>query len=69
MRVKINLDTDGAAARLVGLATSIPEVVTLTDGSGMTVSAKSLLGALYARFDFREIWLETEKDHFMLFKE
>ena len=69
MRIKINLDTDSAAARLVGLATSLEEKVILTDGAGMRASAKSMLGALYAAFDFTEIWLETENDHYLLFKE
>ena len=69
MRIKINLDTDSAAARLVGIATSLGEKVILTDGAGMRVSAKSMLGALYAAFDFTEIWLETENDHYLLFKE
>ena len=69
MRIKIFLDTDSAASRLVGLASKITEPVYLTDGANMCVSAKSLLGTLCARFDFSEIWLETENDHFFLFKD
>ena len=69
MKIKINIDTQSAVARLVGLATSLNEDVILTDGSGMRVSAKSILGATYAAFDFREVWLETEKDYFMMFKD
>lgn len=69
MRIKINLDTDSAAARLVSLATGLQEQVVLTDGSGMRVSAKSMLGAIYAAFDFNEVWLETENDHYLLFKD
>ena len=69
MKLKISLDTDSAAVRLVGLATSLQEQVTLTDGAGMVVSAKSLLGTMYARFDFSQIWLETENEHYFLFKD
>jgi len=69
MRVKINIDTDSAAARLVGIATKLNEKVVLTDGAHMRVSAKSLLGALYAQFDFNEIWLETENEHYFEFKD
>lgn len=69
MRIKINLDTDSAAVRLVGLATTLNEKVLLTDGAGMVVAAKSLLGTTYAKFEFTEIWLETENDHYMLFKD
>ena len=69
MKIKINIDTQTAAARLVELATSLKEQVYLTDGKEMRISAKSMLGALYAYFDFTEVWLETEKDHYLMFKE
>ena len=69
MKLKIRLDTQTEATRLVGLATSLTERVTLTDGTGMVVSAKSMLGAIYAAFDFTEVWLETENEHYYLFKD
>lgn len=69
MKIKINLDTDSAAARLVALAESLEEPVYLHDGANMRVTAKSLLGTLCAKFDFNEIWLETENDHYSLFEE
>lgn len=69
MKTKIRLDTQDAAARLVGLATSLSSPVYLTDGAGIRVSAKSMLGTLYAKFDFTEIWLETEGEHYFLFKD
>lgn len=69
MRVKINIDTQRAAYTLVGLATGLQENVYLTDGKKLRVSAKSLLGALHAAFDFNEVWLETENEHYFLFKD
>lgn len=69
MKTKIRLDTQDAAARLVNLATSLNSPVYLTDGAGIRVSAKSMLGTLYAKFDFTEIWLETEGEHYFLFKD
>lgn len=69
MRLKIRIDTDQDAIRLVNIASQINERITLTDGTGMTVAAKSLLGTMYARFEFTEIWLETENEHFMAFKD
>lgn len=69
MKLKIRLDTDSAAVRLVGLASQLQERVTLTDGAGMTVAAKSLLGTMYAKFEFTEIWLETENEHYFMFKD
>ena len=69
MKMKINLDTYSAAVRFSGIATQLAEEVHLTDGANMRVSAKSIMGALYATFDFNEIWLETENEHYNLFKE
>jgi hypothetical protein len=69
MKIKINLDTDTSAMRLVDLASKLNERVVLTDGNGMTVAAKSLLGTMYAKFEFTEIWLETENDHYFMFKD
>ena len=69
MRIKINLDTQSAATRLVELASDLNEPVYLTDGAHIRVSAKSLLGATYAAFDFSEIWLESKQDHYTLFKD
>lgn len=69
MRLKIRLDTDSDAVKLVGIASQLNENITLTDGNGLCVSAKSLLGTMYVRFEFNEIWLETENEHFFDFKD
>ena len=69
MRLKIRLDTDSDAVKLVGIASGIKENITLTDGNGLCVSAKSLLGTMYVRFEFSEIWLETENEHYHMFRE
>ena len=69
MKRKINLDTEKAAIKFVNMATSLEKPVYLTDGSNVRVSAKSLLGVLYATFDFTEIWLETEDTYYLVFKE
>ena len=69
MRIKIRLDTQTEVYDLVGLATGLSESVYLTDGANVRVSAKSILGTMYAKFDFTEIWLETENEHYFLFKD
>ena len=69
MKVKINIDTASAASRLVSLAASLEEDLYLTDGADMRVTAKSLLFAMCVRFDFNEIWLETENDYYFIFKD
>lgn len=69
MRFKIRIDTDSDAIRLVNAASQLKERIILTDGAGMVVAAKSLLGAMYAKFEFNEIWLESENDHYYIFKD
>lgn len=68
MRMKIRLDTANDAAKLVTIAEQIPEEIHLTDGRGMRVSAKSLLGALCAAFDFTEIYLESDNNFYFYFR-
>lgn len=69
MKLKIRIDTDSDAVKLVGIASKLKENITLTDGNGLCVSAKSLLGTMYVRFEFNEIWLETENEHYFDFKD
>lgn len=69
MRYQIDLTTQEQARRLVEIASRQTRPVYLTDGSNMRVSANSLLGVLYATFDFTEVWLESEVDYYFAFKE
>ena len=69
MRIKIRLDTDSSLQGLVDTCEKLDERCTLTDGNGLTVNAKSILGAMYAKFEFANIWLETENEHYYLFKD
>ena len=48
MRVQIRLDTMRDAQNFVNIASKMPGAVYITDNAGLKVSAKSLLGALYA---------------------
>ena len=61
MRVKINLDTMKDINDFVRTCTSISAPVHITDGAGLKVSGKSLLGVMYA-MEFDEIWCESDKD-------
>lgn len=69
MKIKINLDTNTDMVNLVAIATKMQDRIILTDNNGMTVNAKSLLGAAYAKFEFAEIWLESDRDHYFAFKD
>ena len=55
MRVKIRIDTGADARQFVDIATKAKCPVFITDGDGLKVSAKSLLGTLYA-MEFDELW-------------
>ena len=61
MKVKIRLDTGRDAQKFVAITTPLKGSIHITDGSGLKVSAKSLLGALYA-MEFDELWCESEND-------
>ena len=61
MRTKINLDTMKDINDFVRICTGVTVPVHITDGAGLKVSGKSLLGVMYA-MEFTEIWCECEKD-------
>ena len=61
MRVKIRLDTMKDINQFVGICSKVPEPVYITDGVGLKVSAKSILGVMYS-MEFDTIWCECEED-------
>lgn len=61
MKAKIRLDTLKDINQFVAVCTQVNAPVYITDGTGLKVSAKSLLGVVYA-MEFEEIWCECEED-------
>lgn len=59
MKVKIRLDTMKDINQFVNICSKVSEPVHITDGAGLRVSAKSILGVMYS-MEFDEIWCETE---------
>lgn len=59
MRAKVRLDTMKDINQFVSICSKVPEPVHITDGAGLKVSAKSILGVMYS-MEFDEIWCETE---------
>ena len=55
MKAQIRLDTMRDVQDFVAIATRMHGNVYITDNNGLKVSAKSLLGALYA-MEFEELW-------------
>ena len=61
MRAKIRLDTMRDISDFVRICSEIVPAVHITDGAGLKVSGKSLLGVMYA-MEFKEIWCECDID-------
>ena len=61
MRVKIQLDTMKDINKFVAICSKIDAPVYITDGAGLKVSAKSVLGVMYS-MEFDDIWCESDKD-------
>lgn len=59
MKAKIRLDTMKDINQFVGICSKVNKPVYITDGAGLKVSAKSILGVMYS-MEFDEIWCETE---------
>ena len=69
-RVRIHLDTNSEAIRLAQIAGSLGKeyIITVTDGNGLRVNAKSVMGMLYV-LEFENLWLESNKDVYMKFQD
>lgn len=61
MRVQIRLDTLHDVQDFVNIVTRMHGNIYITDNAELKVSAKSLLGAIYA-MEFEELWCESEED-------
>lgn len=61
MKIRINLETLSDVTKFVAVTEKIPGKVCLTDGMGLKVNAKSLMGVIYT-LEFEEIWVESDKD-------
>ena len=61
MRVKVRLDTMSDIKGFVDAVSGVETEVHLTDGNNLTVSAKSILGAMYT-MEWNDIYCDCEKD-------
>ena len=61
MKAKIRLDTMKDITQFVAICSSVPGPVFVTDGAGLKVSAKSILGVMYS-IEFTDLWCESEAD-------
>ena len=68
MRVQVNLDTLSKINKFVGICSKLDGKVSLSDGAGYCVSAKSLLGVI-ATTDWTQVLVESEHDIYESIKE
>lgn len=68
MRLKIRLDTVSDANRFAQIAAGVDGRVVITDGNGLCVNGKSVLGALHA-LEFTDLWCESEKEIYGLIRD
>lgn len=61
MRAKIRLDTMKDINQFVATCSKVSVPVYITDGAGLRVSAKSVLGVMYS-MEFANIWCECDED-------
>ena len=61
-RIRVVLDTQTDVTEFVNIANSFPETthIFLEDGTGFRADAKSLMGVMYGRFEFKELYVLSE---------
>ena len=70
MRARIRLDTVSDVNRFVNITSNLKQPITITDGNGLRVNAKSVIGVLHA-LESDNLVCETEDDNdiYMAIKE
>lgn len=68
MRLRIRLDTVSDASAFATIASGVDGRVVITDGNGLCVNGKSVLGALHA-LEFSELWCESDKEIYGLIRD
>ena len=62
-RIRIVLETGTDVANFVNIANTITDNVYLEDGTGFRADAKSLMGVMYGKFEFHELWVISDNPH------
>ena len=67
-RDRIHLETENDIVDFISRVAPLGCLVVVTDGEGMRVNAKSMLGMLYA-MTFSEMWCECDHDIYLLIRD
>lgn len=68
MKNKVRIDTVTDAKNFVKKTNQVDGNVVITDGNGLCVNAKSMLGALHA-MEFKELWCQSDVDIYNLIRD
>lgn len=59
-KIKVVLDTQTDISEFVCIANSIEEPVSIEDGTGFRVNAKSLMGVMYGMTEFKDLFVISD---------
>lgn len=61
-KIKVVIDTQSDVSEFVRIANTYPETtqVYLEDGTGFRANAKSLMGVMYGKFEFKNLYVISE---------
>lgn len=59
-KIRIRLETGKDCAEFVNIAHTIDENVVLEDGTGFRADAKSLMGVMYGKHEFKELYVLSD---------
>jgi hypothetical protein len=64
-KIRVVIDTQSDVTEFVSIANTFPETtpVFLEDGTGFRADAKSLMGVMYGRFEFKELWVISDYEN------
>lgn len=62
-KIRVVLDTQSDVRDFVNIANTIEQNVYLEDSTNFRADAKSMMGVMYGRFEFKELWVLSESEH------
>ena len=62
-KIRVILDTQSDVCEFVNIANTIEEDVYLEDNKNFRANGKSMMGVMYGKFEFEELWVLSEFEH------
>ena len=61
-KIQVRLETGKDCAEFVNIANTINEKVFLEDGTGFRADGKSLMGVMYGKHEFKELYVLSDNN-------